>query len=887
MEARLALKNKSIIIKNDLSQLEVQPNRVIGFGGSCIVYLGKKTDIMNGKPVESSVIIKEFFPSELGITRHENGNLIIPNQEKYNLMKEHFIDGQALHKEFYERVPNQVLPREFFHGIANNSFYFVSDHGKGETLSTIHSTDLSLKNIASIMKSLYSAITTLHKMGYLYLDCKPDNFFYSGDGESSTIFLFDFDTVVKSDLIKNRQYKYCSASEDWVPEEQRLVKDPITDNLRYNKDYLIGKHTDLFSIGAVFFWLLTQRPPSSKDLIRIQNDAVNWTDESRYFIREKTITQEITQRILKKLLQPDAKKRKKALKAESVSNDIIDDFSKLFRVAKGKETSSNDPFPPIRHDYTKQIQMNYGTETNLPDFQGKLQLRNSIPEIKEEYTDLTDLISDYTQLSSGTNQRQDIRFLLSGDTNSSQTTLFFHYWQVTIQNRSRIVFYIPCRSLNDDGLFGYIYKQYLKNLRDFEDLSPEESFHKLKEIRNERILILVDDYYRSSKSLKEKLDRVFKHEDPLISNVDIIINTREKEDGWPQNYQIISIIDSKRDLSPDRFINRLKKYINQSIIPLMLLTLTMVILYIILDIAGITTAELLGKTVNSKSVRIIFSLFLLLLSVLPIIAGMTYDRRIAIKEFRKKNATEEKNTDPDWIVRSYSRRFDPDRDQVIIYTLSNVIGAFSSIALIILVQTSDGINEYISSSMPSFIFPLFFFFGLTVALFMNFNLSTIPAVHRDPEIYRLNRAHAFLNTLYLSIDLPVSCIFCYAFFSYSIARHNAFHLNYPFSLAVLVFFIFLWINTCSPWEDIIDPVSEKNFTAGVPILTAVALAFTIYCFEWSVPTFLAIATTIFCLISWISYFRKKERRIIGKFKPSFFTCLAGIVILLLGIEMFA
>ena len=117
------------------------------------------------------------------------------------------------------------------------------------------------------MASLCDAIQRFHDNNLLYLDCKPDNiFFYTYDHREDHVRLFDFDTVMPIDEIKAHP-EIRSYSKGWAPSE-----------LVMGRSEEIGKETDIFSVGAVFFWLFTGRSPWDKasDIMDIENGLFQW-----------------------------------------------------------------------------------------------------------------------------------------------------------------------------------------------------------------------------------------------------------------------------------------------------------------------------------------------------------------------------------------------------------------------------------------------------------------------------------------------------------------------------------------------------------------------------------------------------------------------------------
>ena len=226
----------------------------IGFGGSCIVYSAKKE--ARGENAAGSFarsqIIKEFYPLSVeGITRTD-GALEIPEAARaaFDELKAQFLRGSHLFEEFYELDSSHVLARPFSFGEASGTAYAVSDPSFGATLKESKREPLSLYQTAELMFSLCEAAENFHENGLLYLDFKPDNIFEREIDGHRHIALFDFDTVISVADIKERNYKYSTYSDGWAPPEQ---KQWLPDKL--------GATADVFSLGAVFFWLLTGDKP--------------------------------------------------------------------------------------------------------------------------------------------------------------------------------------------------------------------------------------------------------------------------------------------------------------------------------------------------------------------------------------------------------------------------------------------------------------------------------------------------------------------------------------------------------------------------------------------------------------------------------------------------
>lgn len=362
------------------SKIPIKITRQIGRGGTCIVYEGKKTTFMNEDGPETSIIIKEFYPVGMDISRQEDLSLQIPDRDQFEQKKAHFREGQVKHRRFYDYYLDQTLPSVFLYGKANNTEYAISDPSKGKALSKINPSWLSLNRVASIMESICTAIEKIHAKEMLYLDCKPDNFFYYGTKEDlqSKVYLFDFDTIISTRELQSGNYQFCSASLGWTPPEQELLG---SERKGYKNPQLIGYHSDIYSIGAIFFWLLTGRKPDKADLAAIQNSSFQWEAESRVCNDEGAIVLNAIQEITKATLQPDVEKRKKTFSNYSSIRIIKEKFQRIFGLTVGNSSHFEplyDEIKSLKQLLTKEV----SKKTSLPTSRNRFKYNSNSTSFK-------------------------------------------------------------------------------------------------------------------------------------------------------------------------------------------------------------------------------------------------------------------------------------------------------------------------------------------------------------------------------------------------------------------------------------------------------------------------------------------------------------------------
>jgi len=245
---------------------------VIGFGGSCLAYSAERIPNEHERGVGMPIvpaIIKEFYPLEIAdsITREPNGELTVQSamRETFDSLKRRFEIGAAEQTAFSVNDGNHSLPLPLL-AFQNGTAYTAVVLTNGQTLDEC-ATDLSIFEKADVLTSLCNAVKKLHDSGKLYLDLKPPNIFVfeQEHNESRRVALFDFDTVVTAADVTASTVSY---SDGWSPCEQI--------NLRKEE---ISYATDIYAIGAVYYWMLSGIKVSDEILNEIIRGRFGFLDE--------------------------------------------------------------------------------------------------------------------------------------------------------------------------------------------------------------------------------------------------------------------------------------------------------------------------------------------------------------------------------------------------------------------------------------------------------------------------------------------------------------------------------------------------------------------------------------------------------------------------------
>lgn len=214
--------------------------KALGEGGFGITYSGFDLSL------ERRVAIKEFFPGgnvwrepekDLNVTCYSSQNYTEAFEKgKNNCMKEAKSLAQL------DDIGAVVRVLDYF--LENNTAYVIMEFVEGVTLKEYVQNLPEKPNFQQSVELLFPvmrALDTIHKRGFVHRDVSPDNIMISTDGKAK---LLDFGAVKAATSAGNAT-------------ENPIIKRGFSPLEQYSTSGLIGPWTDVYSVCASLYYLLT------------------------------------------------------------------------------------------------------------------------------------------------------------------------------------------------------------------------------------------------------------------------------------------------------------------------------------------------------------------------------------------------------------------------------------------------------------------------------------------------------------------------------------------------------------------------------------------------------------------------------------------------------
>jgi len=213
--------------------------RTLGSGGFGTTYLARDINL------DLPVAIKEYFPSQLAMRGAAQSVLVRQtgedDQSGFEWGLERFLDEARALAAF--RHPNIIRVLRYFK--ANGTAYIVMEYESGMPLKrwVPQHAPITHRLLLSVLHPLLDGLDAVHRLGFLHRDIKPDNIYVRAD---NTPVLLDFGAA-----------RRVSAERD----PTNIISPGFAPFEQYHCEGDQGPWSDLYSLGAVLYWITTGKKP--------------------------------------------------------------------------------------------------------------------------------------------------------------------------------------------------------------------------------------------------------------------------------------------------------------------------------------------------------------------------------------------------------------------------------------------------------------------------------------------------------------------------------------------------------------------------------------------------------------------------------------------------
>lgn len=214
--------------------------RKIGEGGFGITYKAVQQGL------NRAVCVKEYFLAGRCVrnTQAKTVQLQGISEEKYEKFRQAFVKEAQTVASLHH--PNIVEVIDIFD--ENNTSYMVMTFIEGRSLQSIVDAKgpLSYPDAVNYVAQISNAVDYIHKHSILHRDIKPENIMITADYKA---ILIDFGSAREFEQDKTQMHT-TMLTHGYAPPEQ------------YTANSRKGSYTDIYALGATFFFILTGRVPT-------------------------------------------------------------------------------------------------------------------------------------------------------------------------------------------------------------------------------------------------------------------------------------------------------------------------------------------------------------------------------------------------------------------------------------------------------------------------------------------------------------------------------------------------------------------------------------------------------------------------------------------------
>lgn len=220
--------------------------KVIGYGGFGVTYLAWDTVL------QTKVAIKEYLPSEFSTRAVGQTQVTVFSGDKakqFNDGMEKFVDEAKRLAKF--RNENGIV--KIFDSFSENSTaYIAMEYLQGETLAQRLEREktIPVEEAIQMLMPIIESLNRVHDEGIIHRDIAPDNIFLTTKGE---VKLIDFGASRYATTSRSRSLTV-------------IIKPGYSAEEQYRSRGDQGPHTDVYSVGACLYKMITgETPPDAME----------------------------------------------------------------------------------------------------------------------------------------------------------------------------------------------------------------------------------------------------------------------------------------------------------------------------------------------------------------------------------------------------------------------------------------------------------------------------------------------------------------------------------------------------------------------------------------------------------------------------------------------
>ena len=220
--------------------------KVLGYGGFGVTYLAWDTVL------EIKVAIKEYLPSEFSTRSAGQTRITVFTGDKskqFSDGKEKFIE-EAKRLAVFRNEAGIVKIYDTFE--ENETAYIVMEYLEGETLAERLEREgkIEVNEAIEMLMPIMESLSKVHEEGIIHRDIAPDNIFLTKKGE---VKLIDFGASRYATTSRSRSLTV-------------IIKPGYSAEEQYRSRGDQGAHTDIYSLGAVLYKMVTgETPPDAME----------------------------------------------------------------------------------------------------------------------------------------------------------------------------------------------------------------------------------------------------------------------------------------------------------------------------------------------------------------------------------------------------------------------------------------------------------------------------------------------------------------------------------------------------------------------------------------------------------------------------------------------